>query len=83
LWAGIYDGCILIFNVLNVLPVYCIDMLTLSRPPPPLPFMCWLCPIRNDIQRCTTVKENLRWKGPNSITNFHHHNIHEGAADLH
>jgi hypothetical protein len=43
--------------------------------------MCRLCPIRNGIQRCPPVKENLRWKGPNSIYNFHHHN--EGAADLH
>jgi hypothetical protein len=29
------------------------------------------------------VKENLLWKGPNSISNFHHHKIYEGAADLH
>jgi hypothetical protein len=56
-----------------------IDMETLSTAPPPppqpLPLLCILCPIRNGIQRCPPVKENLRWKGSNSISNFHHHNI--------
>jgi hypothetical protein len=45
--------------------------------------MCSLCPIRNGIQRCPPVNENLRWQGPNSIYNFHHHNINEGAAVFH
>jgi hypothetical protein len=42
--------------------------------------MCRLCPIRNVIQRCPPVKRNLRWKGPNSIYNFHHHSINEGVV---
>jgi hypothetical protein len=49
-----------------------IDMETLSRLPPPLPFICRLCPIRNGIKRRPLGKENLRWKGSNSIYNFHH-----------
>jgi hypothetical protein len=60
-----------------------IDMETLSRLPPPLPLICRLCPIRNGIKRRPPVKDNLRWKGSNSISNFHHHNINEGADNLH
>jgi hypothetical protein len=40
-----------------------------------------LCSIRNGIQRCPPIKENLRWKRSHSISKFHQHNIKEGAVD--
>jgi hypothetical protein len=69
---------------LKILQHESIDMETLSRPPPPppLPLICRLCPIRNGTQRCPPAKENLRWKGSNSISNFHHHNAKWGRCRL-
>jgi hypothetical protein len=58
-------------------------METLSRLPPPLPLICRLCPLINGLKRRLPVKENLRWKGSNSNSNFHHRNINEGANNLH
>jgi hypothetical protein len=43
--------------------------------------MCRLCPIWIGCQRCPPRKEELRGRGSNSISNFHHHNINGGAVD--
>jgi hypothetical protein len=56
-----------------------IDMVTLSRPPPTPSLYVQTVSHRNGLQRWPPVKENLWW----SIYNFHHHDINDGAADLH
>jgi hypothetical protein len=32
-------------------------------------------------QLCSPMKGELRWRGPNSISKFHHHNINGRAVD--
>jgi hypothetical protein len=53
----------------------------LLRPPLPLLLMSRLWPICIRCQGGPPMKEELRGKGPNCISNFHHHNINGGAVD--
>jgi hypothetical protein len=45
--------------------------------------LCYIrpCSIWIAWQRSSPMKGELRWRGPNSISNFDHHNINGGAAD--
>jgi hypothetical protein len=49
--------------------------------PPPLPLMCRLSHIWIGCQRYPPRKEELRGRGSNSISNFHHHNTNGGDVD--
>jgi hypothetical protein len=45
--------------------------------------LCYIrpCSIWIAWQRSSLMKGELRWRGPSSISKFHHHNINGGAVD--
>jgi hypothetical protein len=74
----IYSRPIIISSLLEAT----IDIRMVSRPPPtPSPYAQTLSHLNWMSALPSYRKEELRGRGSNSISNFHHHNINSGAVD--